>query len=75
MADTHVTLTGNLTDDPDLRFIPNGHPVANFRLAATVGSRTATLGRTGRPRSSGSTCGGNSPNTSPSPSRRATGRW
>jgi single-strand DNA-binding protein len=37
MADTHVTLTGNLTDDPDLRFIPNGHPVANFRLAATVG--------------------------------------
>ena len=33
MADTHVTITGNLTDDPDLRFTPNGHPVANFRLA------------------------------------------
>ena len=36
MADTHVTITGNLTDDPDLRFTPNGHPVANFRLAVTV---------------------------------------
>ena len=36
MADTHVTLTGNLTDDPDLRYTPNGHPVANFRLAVTA---------------------------------------
>jgi single-strand DNA-binding protein len=36
MADTHVTLTGNLTDDPDLRFTPNGNPVANFRLAVTA---------------------------------------
>jgi single-strand DNA-binding protein len=36
MADTHVTISGNLTDDPDLRFTPNGHPVANFRLAVTA---------------------------------------
>jgi len=36
MADTHVTITGNLTDDPDLRFTPNGHPVADFRLAVTA---------------------------------------
>ena len=36
MADTHVTITGNLTDDPELRFTPNGHPVANFRLAVTA---------------------------------------
>ena len=36
MADTHVTLTGNLTDEPDLRFTPNGNPVANFRLAVTA---------------------------------------
>jgi single-strand DNA-binding protein len=36
MADTHVTITGNLTDDPDLRFTPNGNPVANFRLAVTA---------------------------------------
>ena len=35
MADTHVTITGNLTDAPDLRFTPNGNPVANFRLAVT----------------------------------------
>jgi single-strand DNA-binding protein len=36
MADTHVTITGNLTDDPDLRFTPTGAPVANFRLAVTA---------------------------------------
>ena len=36
MADTHVTLTGNLTDDPDLRYTPNGTEVANFRLAVTA---------------------------------------
>jgi single-strand DNA-binding protein len=36
MADTHVAITGNLTDDPDLKFTPNGHPVANFRLAVTA---------------------------------------
>ena len=36
MADTHVTITGNLTDNPELRFTPNGHPVANFRLAVTA---------------------------------------
>jgi single-strand DNA-binding protein len=36
MADNHVTLTGNLTDDPELKFTPNGNPVANFRLAVTA---------------------------------------
>jgi single-strand DNA-binding protein len=36
MADTHVTLTGNLTDNPELKFTPNGHAVANFRLAVTA---------------------------------------
>src|SRR4030095_14742870 len=36
MADTHVTITGNLTDDPDLRYTPNGTEVANFRLAVTA---------------------------------------
>jgi single-strand DNA-binding protein len=36
MADTHVILTGNLTDDPDLRYTPNGTEVANFRLAVTA---------------------------------------
>ena len=36
MADTHVTITGNLTDDPDLKHTPNGNLVANFRLAVTA---------------------------------------
>src|SRR4029450_13534167 len=34
-TDTTVTLISNLTDDPELRFIANGAPVANFRLAVT----------------------------------------
>jgi single-strand DNA-binding protein len=33
--DTFATVAGNLTDDPELRFTPNGHAVANFRLAVT----------------------------------------
>jgi single-strand DNA-binding protein len=33
--DNTVTLIGNLTDDPELRFTPNGAAVANFRLAVT----------------------------------------
>ena len=36
MADTHVTLTSNLTDDPDPRYTPNGTAVANFRVAVTA---------------------------------------
>jgi single-strand DNA-binding protein len=35
MTDTFVSLVGNLTDDPELRFTPNGSAVANFRLAVT----------------------------------------
>jgi single-strand DNA-binding protein len=34
-ADNTVTLIGNLTDDPELRFSTNGNAVANFRLAVT----------------------------------------
>jgi single-strand DNA-binding protein len=33
VSDNQVTLTGNLTDDPELRFTPQGVAVANFRLA------------------------------------------
>ncbi|MFA5786009.1 MAG: single-stranded DNA-binding protein [Actinomycetota bacterium] len=29
----NVVLIGNLTDDPELRFTPNGAAVANFRIA------------------------------------------
>jgi single-strand DNA-binding protein len=35
MADTHVTLVGNLTDDPEVRFTPAGTQVGSFRLAVT----------------------------------------
>src|SRR5215218_9530510 len=34
-TDNTVTLIGNLTDDPELRFSANGAAVANFRLAVT----------------------------------------
>jgi single-strand DNA-binding protein len=36
MSDTHVTITGNLTADPELKFTPNGAAVANFRIAVTT---------------------------------------
>jgi len=35
MSDTTVTIAGNLTDTPELRFTPNGAAVANFTLAVT----------------------------------------
>jgi single-strand DNA-binding protein len=35
VAENQVMLVGNLTDDPELRFTPNGAAVANFRLAVT----------------------------------------
>ena len=34
-GETHLTVTGNLTADPELRFTPGGHPVANFTVAST----------------------------------------
>lgn len=33
MSDNQVTLVGNLTDDPELRYTPSGVAVAHFRLA------------------------------------------
>lgn len=34
-GETTITLTGNLVDDPELRFTPAGHAVAKFRVAST----------------------------------------
>jgi single-strand DNA-binding protein len=34
-GDTQITLVGNLVDDPELRFTPNGQAVAKFRIAST----------------------------------------
>ena len=35
MPDTTTIITGNLTDNPELKFTPNGAAVANFRVAVT----------------------------------------
>jgi single-strand DNA-binding protein len=35
MPDTTITIAGNLTDAPDLRFTPTGAAVANFTVAVT----------------------------------------
>lgn len=34
-GETSITVIGNLTSDPDLRFTPNGAAVANFTVAST----------------------------------------
>src|SRR5436309_2809721 len=33
--DTPITVVGNLTDDPEIRFLPNGTAVGKFRIAST----------------------------------------
>jgi single-strand DNA-binding protein len=32
-SDNQITIVGNLTDDPELRYTPNGAAVTNFRVA------------------------------------------
>lgn len=34
-GETNITLVGNLTDDPELKFTPSGAAVANFTVAST----------------------------------------
>jgi len=34
-GETTITVVGNLTADPELRFLPSGAPVANFTVAST----------------------------------------
>lgn len=36
MNETQITVIGNLTDDPELKFTPAGHAVANFTVASTA---------------------------------------
>jgi len=47
VADTHVTITGNLTDDPELKLIPNGNAVTSFRVAVTARVRDGETWRDG----------------------------
>ena len=42
--ETTITVTGNLVDDPELRFTPSGVPVARFRIAATPRYRDNATG-------------------------------
>ena len=42
--DTLLTVTGNLVDDPELRFTPSGVPVARFRIASTPRYRDNATG-------------------------------
>ena len=44
MADNVITIVGNLTDEPDLRYTPNGVPVANVRVAVNRRFRNAQTG-------------------------------
>ena len=48
-GDTQITISGNLVDDPELRFTPSGQPVAKFRVASTPRFRDnpRVSGRTG----------------------------
>ena len=47
MPDTHVTITGNLTDDPEVTFTPSGQAVCHFRLAVTPRVRDGETWRDG----------------------------
>ena len=42
--ETTLTITGNLVDDPELRFTPSGQPVAKFRIASTPRFRDSSTG-------------------------------
>ena len=42
--ETPLTITGNLVDDPELRFTPSGQPVARFRIASTPRYRDNATG-------------------------------
>jgi single-strand DNA-binding protein len=43
-TDNVITIVGNLTDDPELRFTPNGVPVANCRVAVNRRMRNRDTG-------------------------------
>jgi single-strand DNA-binding protein len=47
MPDTHVTIAGNLTADPELTITNSGAAVANFRVAVTARVRDGNTWRDG----------------------------
>jgi single-strand DNA-binding protein len=50
-GDVTITVIGNLTDDPELRFTPSGAAVAKFRIASTprILDRTTNEWKDGEP--------------------------
>lgn len=42
MSNSPITLCGNLTDDPELRFTPNGTAVCNIRMAVNDSYRDSS---------------------------------
>ncbi|EUA43519.1 single-stranded DNA-binding protein [Mycobacterium xenopi 4042] len=66
-GDTTITVVGNLTADPELRFTPSGAAVANFTVASTprIYDRQTGNGRTGRRCFCGATSGVRPPRTWP----------
>ena len=69
MSETErVTLVGNLTADPELRYTPTGLEVANLRLAVTPRTRQEDGSwAQGRPASTPSSSGATRPPTPPRP--------
>ena len=47
MPDTHVTIAGNLTADPELTITTSGAQVATFRVAVTARVRDGNAWRDG----------------------------
>lgn len=43
-GETPITIVGNLTADPEIRFTPNGHAVAGFTVASTPRSYDRNTG-------------------------------
>ena len=74
-GETTLTIVGNLTADPELRFTPTGHAVADFTVASTPRTfdRQAGSGATGSRCSCAAPPGASSPSTPPSPSPGAPG--
>ena len=73
MPDTHVTIVGNLTEDPEVTFTPNGAAVCNFRLAVTARIKDGEGWRDGDTSFTASPPGEPWPSTSATPWPRATG--
>ncbi len=43
-SENQITIVGNLTDDPELRYTPNGAAVANFRVAVSRRGKDESTG-------------------------------